>query len=61
MVDYFVSFLETFMDEGALAHFVDSVHMNDQGYRFLAESIARFLIEEEIVLPDKDEHALFGP
>ena len=46
---YYKNVLESFSPDIADSYLVDFVHMNDEGYRFLAEQIAAFLLEENIV------------
>ena len=47
--DYFKDILDAFDVETAQHLILDDVHMNNQGYLFLAEQVAAFLIQEGIV------------
>ena len=52
---YFVNLSESFSTENLFFYITDdSVHMNDQGYLFLAEEIAGFLLEEGLIPNRRD-------
>lgn len=48
---YYLDLLPFYKPEDGETLFVDTGHMNDQGYRYFAELVARFLLDERIVKP----------
>ncbi|MFC1890174.1 SGNH/GDSL hydrolase family protein [Thermodesulfobacteriota bacterium] len=48
---YFKKILDEINSEVASNYFVDDVHLNDQGYLFLAERISQYLIDEGLFAP----------
>lgn len=49
---YFKTVLDAFIPEIAFSYIIDEMHMNDQGYTFLADQIADFLDEKEVIPRD---------
>ena len=47
---YYKNVLDSFSPEMADSFFIDMVHMNDDGYHFLAQQLTGFLYEEGIVV-----------
>ena len=46
---YYKDIMDDFGPEVAYSYLLDDVHMNDQGYHYLAEQMAGYLIEEGII------------